>query len=629
MKSVEVLEKYWGHKQFRPLQEEIVNSILAGNDTLAILPTGGGKSVCFQVPGLLLGGITLVISPLISLMNDQVENLRSKNISALALHSGLSKKECSIEYQNLRNGKYKFVYVSPERLRTEQFLDTIQATDIRLLAVDEAHCISQWGYDFRPEYILISEFREIIKDCPCIALTASATLKVQFDITTQLQFKKGKQVYRQTIERKNLSYVVLNEEAKNERLLKVCKNIKGTGIVYSRNRKGTSDLAKFLVQNGIKADYYHAGLDYDEKIKKQTSWQNGITRVMVCTNAFGMGIDKGNVRFVVHYEMPDSPEAYYQEAGRAGRDGEESWCILLYCKADKISAENMLKSRFMDKKDLEAIYNALCNHLQIPYGGGFEENFELDTGELNRKYNFKSTEIYTAISMLQKEGLLKLSEAFTNPSRLRIVVTNTDIYAFYLKNPSFEIFIKTILRMYGGLFDNYIAISEYDLARNLKLSVNKVREILKRLTTLKLFDYLPQNEQPLITMLSERQTKLPFDKKRWQFLIQAAEERLQAMISYASKDQCRQNSLSVYFGENNSSTCGKCDVCRAKKIKPSEMVQTVSLALKKELSGTYKTMESILKFLNDEPSKIESLRFLMDSGQIIEKEKGHFTWKEI
>lgn len=627
MKPVEVLEKYWGHKQFRPLQEDIVNEIVSGNDTLAILPTGGGKSICFQVPGLLLGGITLVISPLISLMNDQVENLKVRKISALALHSGLSKQECAVEYQNLRNGKYKFVYVSPERLKSEQFIDTIQITDVRLIAVDEAHCISQWGYDFRPEYLLISEFRELMKKCPCIALTASATLRVQNDITEKLSFHKPYQIFRQTIVRNNLSYVVLEEEAKNERLVKICKKLEGTGIVYIRNRKGTADISKVLIKNGVKADFYHAGLPYEEKIQKQTSWQNGHTRVMVCTNAFGMGIDKGNVRFVVHYEMPDSPEAYYQEAGRAGRDGEDSWCILLYCKADKIASENMLRSRFLTKQTLETIYTALCNHLQIPYGGGFEENFELDTTALNRKYNLKSTDIYTGLSMMQKEGLLKLSEAFSNPSRLRIIVGNTDIYAFYLKNPSFEVFIKTILRMYGGLFDNYGVISEYDLARNLKLSVDKVRQGLNRLTKLKLFDYIPQNHQPLITFLTERPIKFPYDKKRWQLLEQTAGERLQAMISYATERNCRQKNLSKYFGEASAQNCGKCDVCRAGKMKQSDVVKEVSKLLQKELKGKSYGIEDIFKLLNEEPAKIEALRFLMDKGQLKESSKGHFTWK--
>lgn len=628
MKPVEVLEKYWGHKQFRPLQEEIVNEILSGKDTLAILPTGGGKSICFQVPGLIVGGVTVVISPLISLMNDQVENLKQRNISALALHSGLSKHECSIEYQNLRNGKYRFVYVSPERLKTEHFLDTIQVTDVRLLAVDEAHCISQWGNDFRPEYSLISEFRDLIKKCPCVALTASATLKVQNDIAENLRFQKPFPIFRQTIRRNNLSYVVLEDEAKNERLLKICMKLEGTGIVYSRNRKGTADLSELLVKNGVKADFYHAGLQYEEKLTKQKAWQNGHTRIMVCTNAFGMGIDKGDVRFVIHYEMPDSPEAYYQEAGRAGRDGKESWCILLYCKADKLASENMLRSRFLDKQTLEIIYTALCNHLQIPYGGGYEENFELDTSELNRKYNLKSTEVYTALSMMQKEGLLKLSEAFSNPSRLRIIVGNTDIYAFYLKNPSFESFIKTILRMYGGLFDNYIVISEYDIAHNLKLSVNKVREGLQRLTKLKLFDYIPQNHQPLISMLMERPVKFPYDKKRWMLLHQSAEDRLQSMIRYALQNECRQKNMSRYFGETELMDCGKCDYCRSKKIKPLDMLQEVSKTLQTELKGKTSTMENILKLMNEEPAKIEALRFLMDTGKLKENTKGHFTWKE-
>jgi len=628
MKPVEILEKYWGYKSFRPLQEAIVDSIISKKDTLAILPTGGGKSICFQIPGLCLGGITLVISPLISLMNDQVENLKKRGISAIGLHSGLSKNEAEIEYSNFKNGKYKFVYVSPERIKTERFRDIILVTNITLLAIDEAHCISQWGYDFRPDYLLISELRGFLKNVPIIALTASATPKVEQDIQTYLAIENNAQTFRQTIVRPNLNYVVLDDENKHERLLKISQRLTGTGLIYTRNRKSTVMISEFLNKNGIGADYYHAGLDYDERFKKQESWQNGKTRIIVCTNAFGMGIDKSDVRFVVHFDLPESPEAYYQEAGRAGRDGSDSWCILLYCYPDLVQAERQALAKFMEKRQVELIYNALCNHLQIPYGGGFDEVYELDTHELAQKYKLSLPEIYTAFGMMQNDGLLKISEAFTNPSRLRIIADNNMLYQFYLKNASFELFIKTVLRMYGGIFDNYVHISEFDIARNIKLPIDKIKSGLKRLTRMQLFDYIPQNDEPVVNLLIPRPVHIPYNKVRWDFLKQAAMERLAAMEKYATNKSCRQTILAAYFGESKTQICGKCDYCREMKRNTGKTERDVKSFLKDNLTQKPLNYESLLALFSEMPEKIEVLRSLMDNGLLKKNKEGLFTWNE-
>ncbi len=628
MNPLAILQNYWDHKAFRPLQEEIINAVISKYDTLAILPTGGGKSVCFQIPGLYFEGITLVVSPLIALMNDQVENLKKRDISAIAFHSGITKREAAIEYTNIKNGKYKFVYVSPERIKTELFKEVIAETPIKLIAVDEAHCISQWGYDFRPEYLLISELREILKGVPCIALTASATPQVEKDIKEFLLFNAQSKAFKQTTIRPNLNYVVLDDENKNERLLKIATKLKGTGIIYAKNRKTTVLLASLLNKNGVVADFYHAGLELENRHLKQQSWQKGFTRVIVCTNAFGMGIDKSNVRFVVHYDMPESLEAYYQEAGRAGRDGEESWCVLLYCNPDKISAEKLLNSKYLDKKTVQTFFNALCNQLQMAYNCGFDETFELDTIGLAKKYNFQLPEIQTALGMLQKEGVLKLSDSYVNPSRLRILVDNMALYKFYLANPTFELFIKTILRMYGGIFDNYIHISEFEIAKNLKIPLDRVKEGLERLTKMQLFDYLPQNEKPAVTLLMPRPEIIPYDSTRWKFLKQAALDRLKAVFNYATANECRQELISKYFGETDNHLCGKCDVCRAKKKTMGSVLESVKEVLSKYFSQNYCSFETIIEQVGNQSKNLEALRFLMDTGQLKKNKEGNYIWHE-
>ncbi len=627
MQPIDILRTYWGFKSFRPLQEEIINSVISKKDTLGILPTGGGKSICFQIPGLFFEGITLIVSPLIALMNDQVEILKKYHISALAFHSGITQREADIEYSNIRNGKYKMVYVSPERIRSERFKDAIVETPIKLIAVDEAHCISQWGFDFRPDYLLLSELRELLPNIPCVAITASATPQVVEDINKFLFFGKPANVFRQATFRPNLNYVVLQDENKNARLLKIVTKVKGSGLVYTKNRKSTLRLAKFLNENGIVADFYHAGLTVEERNQKQDSWKKGFTRVIICTNAFGMGIDKSNVRFVAHYDIPDSVEAYYQESGRAGRDGEESWCILMYCKPDRSAAELQLDSKYLDRKKIQQFFNALCSHCQIPYNGGLDECFEINVVELASKYKLQLPEIQSALNMLEKEGVLKLSEAYANPPRLRIVSDNLGLYKFYLNNPSYEVFIKTILRMYGGVFDEYVQISEFEISKNLTLSVDRVKLGLKRLTENQLFDYLPQSEKPTFSLLIPRQVDVPYDTQRWKFLKQESSRRLKAAFDYAESHKCRQSEIAAYFGESPNELCGKCDVCRNKRKSLGESINQVSELLKTNFNQNYFSLEQILNKVGSDSFNLEAFRFIMDSGQLDKNKDGLFKWK--
>ncbi len=628
MQPIEILRNYWGHKSFRPMQEDVIDSVISKNDTLGILPTGGGKSICFQIPGLFFEGITLIVSPLIALMNDQVEHLKNIHISALAFHSGITRREADIEYSNIRNGKYKMVYVSPERIKSERFKDAIAETPIKLIAVDEAHCISQWGFDFRSDYLLLADLRALLPGVPCIAITASATPQVVEDIKKFLLFGKQAKVFSQTTFRPNLNYVVLEDENKSTRLLKIATKVNGTGLVYTKNRKSTVTLTSFLNQNGIVADYYHAGLTLEERNQKQESWKKGFTRIMVCTNAFGMGIDKSNVRFVVHYDIPESIEAYYQEAGRAGRDGLESWCVLLYCKPDRNVAETLLNAKYLERNKVQMFFNALCSYFQIPYNGGLDECFELNVNELASKYKLQMPEIQTALSMLEKDGILKLSEAFTNATRMRILTDNLGLYKFYLINPSFELFIKTILRMYGGVFDTYIQISEFEISKNLTLSVDKVKQGLKRLSENQLIDYLPQNEKPTFTLMMPRPIDIPYDASRWKFLKKESGRRLKAVFDYADGKNCRQILIASYFGQNDNDLCGKCDVCRNKKRSLGESLNRVSEVLGNEFTKDYSSFEEILNTLGTDPIYLEALRFIMDTGQLDKNKDGLYKWRE-
>ena len=473
----EILEKYWGYRSFRPSQEEIINSVLNGTDALALLPTGGGKSICFQVPGLAMDGICVVVSPLIALMKDQVENLTKKGIKAIAITSAMHKREIDIALDNCVHGNVKFLYLSPERLETEIVKVRLQKMNVNLIAIDESHCISQWGYDFRPSYLKIELLREILPKVPFLALTATATKEVVVDIQEKLRFKK-KNVIQQSFERKNIAYILLNEEDKLARLLKIAQKVSGSGIVYVRNRKKTQDIANYLRSNKISADFYHAGLDSKTRDIKQSEWVNNKTRVIVCTNAFGMGIDKPDVRFVVHIDLPDSLEAYFQEAGRAGRDEQKAFAILLYNNGDKIELNRNVENSFPEMDAIRQTYQALANYYQIPSGSGLGTTFSFDISAFCDNYKLQAITVFNSLKFIEREGYILLSDAFFQAARLKLEVSRDDLYKFQISNPAFDVFIKLLLRNYAGLFDNFEKINEYDLAKKLKLKQN---EVIKKL----------------------------------------------------------------------------------------------------------------------------------------------------
>ena len=450
-----ILLKYWGYSSFRPLQEEIIESVVAGKDTLALMPTGGGKSITFQVPALAMEGLCLVITPLIALMKDQVEALRSHGISALMIHSGMTSREIDIALDNAIFGEYKFLYLSPERLETDIFKTRLRRMKICMLAVDESHCISQWGYDFRPSYLQIANIRSLLPDVPVLALTATATPKVADDIMDKLKFRE-QNLLQKSFERKNLVYLVRETDDKFQYLLKILRKERGTAIVYVRSRGNTQEIAEELVQNGISADFYHAGLSSEMRSKKQDEWKAGKTRVIVATNAFGMGIDKPDVRVVVHIDLPDSLEAYFQEAGRAGRDEQLAYAALLYNRDDQTKFKHRLRNEFPPIADIKSVYQAACNYVQVPYGAGRGAAFEFNTTSFSYQYKYYPATIYSAFKFLRRENLAELTEDIDNPSRIMFIVGRDDLYKIQINNPEIDRFIKVVLRAYAGLFNNYV-----------------------------------------------------------------------------------------------------------------------------------------------------------------------------
>ncbi len=564
MQSIhEILEKYWGFKQFRSLQEDIINSVLQGNDTLALLPTGGGKSVCFQVPALVKEGICIVVSPLIALMKDQVENLQSKGIKAIAITSAMHKREIDIALDNCVYGNIKFLYLSPERLESEIVKVRLQKMNINLLAIDESHCISQWGYDFRPSYLKIELLRELFPDVPVLALTATATPEVVKDIQEKLHFKKPN-VLQKSFERKNLAYVVLHEEDKLARLVKIANKLHGTGIVYVRNRRKTQDIANYLKSNSISADFYHAGLDSVARDHKQSDWMNNKTRIIVCTNAFGMGIDKPDVRFVVHIDLPDSIEAYFQEAGRAGRDGQKSYGILLYNNGDKIDLERNVETSFPSIEEIKQTYQALANYYQIAAGAGLGITFNFNISAFCDTYKLNAITVFNSLKFIEREGYISMTDALHQPSKIKLELNREDLYKFQITNPSLDNFIKLLLRSYSGLFDNFVKIDEWDLAKKTNTTRDEIIKKLNYLQQHKLLSYAIQTELPQLTFEQERidVKNLTLSKENFSLLKKRALIRMEAVIHYAdSNHKCRSQILLAYFGETNTYRCNLCDVC--------------------------------------------------------------------
>ena len=546
-----LLKKHWGFDQFRGLQEDIILSILNKNDTLGLMPTGSGKSICFQIPSLVLGGTTLVISPLIALMNDQVQNLKKKGFSAISISAAMHYNEIDVAMNNAALGHVQFMYISPERLQNENFRQKLSYLPINLIAVDEAHCISQWGYDFRPSYLKIAELRTYFQDVNIIALTASATKVVADDIQNQLAFKNQK-VFRQSFVRNDLRYVVQYEENKIIRLQKLISNIGGSGIIYVRNRKKTEDLALFLKKNKISSLAYHAGLKFEDRQNIQDQWLENKIQVIVATNAFGMGIDKPDVKFVVHLDLPESLEAYFQEAGRAGRDGKFAYSTIFYTKADQQRLLDNFKFAFPDLDYIKQTYQAICNYFQIAVGSGQGFSVEFDIDKLCNSYNLSPLLVYNSIKFLEKENYISYLDGVYEPSKIMFLSSKEELYLFQIRFPKYELLIKTLLRSYGGLFENYGNIKEKDLAFRTKTNVQLVKENLEYLDKQQILSFIPQSSLPKLFFNQDRINGkyLEFNPNNYYHLKQRYSERIQSVIDYTENDKlCRQVQLLMYFNE--------------------------------------------------------------------------------
>ncbi len=563
-----ILKEYWGYEHFRPLQEDIARSALAGRDTLALLPTGGGKSICFQVPAMAMKGLCLVISPLIALMKDQVYNLQKRGISAEAVYTGLPRRESENIIRACMEGQIKFLYVSPERLKSRTFREQLTQMDICLLAVDEAHCISQWGYDFRPPYLEIAEIREILsRPVPVLALTATATPEVVEDIQDKLHFK-ARNVFRKSFVRENLTYFVFKEENKGQRMLDIIRKIPGSGIVYVRNRKKTKEVAEMLQRNNISADFYHAGLNVRERERKQEYWTKGKIRVITATNAFGMGIDKPDVRFVIHIDLPDNLESYFQEAGRGGRDGKESHAILLYEDSDLINLERNFEQSYPPIQRIQQIYKALGNYYRIPVGSGKGASFPFDNADFAQKCQIKPLEIYNALKFIERAGFILFTDPYQSASRILFTCHREDLHFYQVDHPRYDPFIKLLLRSYPGLFTQYTRIDEQELSRRAGLPLEQVCRLLKQLQKDEILDYDPWSELPKLVWLEDRTDEkfLQLSPSIYAERKATARKRLDAVRRYVLSDTpCRSLQLIGYFGEKNDSCCGKCDVCLRKK----------------------------------------------------------------
>jgi ATP-dependent DNA helicase RecQ len=627
----QILIKYWGFSEFRPMQDEIIKSIVAGHDTLGLLPTGGGKSITYQVPALAKEGLCLVITPLIALMKDQVENLNQRGIRALAIHSGLSYDEIDVALENAIYGNYKFLYVSPERLTTEIFRVRMGKMNIILVAVDEAHCISQWGYDFRPSYLNIAALRKELTGIPFLALTATATPDVVDDIQEKLEFKR-KNVFKASFERKNLNYTVRESEDKNRYLLKLVQKLPGTGIIYVRSRRKAREIALFLSKHKISCDYYHAGLTHPVRSRKQYEWMTGRTRIVAATNAFGMGIDKPDVRFVIHFDLPSSLEEYFQEAGRAGRDNKPAEAILLYNEADKTGTARRITVNFPELNIIKNIYRALGNFYQIPVGGGKSQVFDFNIAEFASRYNFSIVTIYNSLKILQMEGYLELTEEIYNPSKVKFVMGRDDLYRFQVANADFDAFIKLLLRTYSGIFTEFVTVYEDSLSAKANVKSAVIAEYLKRLDKMGIIRYLQQKKTPVLIYTEERLDikDLRISKEVYKDRKERFVKRVNRVLDYASgHTKCRSIFLLEYFGEKNASRCGHCDVCLRRneldlsKYEFDMILEEVKELLKNDKLPLGKLVDAIPL---SEKKTIKVIRWLLDNNKIIE-ENNLLCWK--
>ena len=562
-KPVDILKEYWGYDAFRPKQEVIVNSALDGRDVLAILPTGGGKSVCFQVPAMMREGIAIVVTPLIALMKDQVQNLNDRGIRALCVNAGMSRREVDVTLNNAAYGDFKFLYVSPERLGTRLFQSYLPEMNVSFIVVDEAHCISQWGYDFRPDYLQIGKIRQMV-DAPVIALTATATPKVAEDIMVRLGFEE-KNLIKSGFERPNLSYIVRKCEDKLGKLLSVCESVPGTGVVYVRSRKKTEEIAAFLTSSGVSASFYHAGLGSDSRADRQAKWKSGQIRVMVCTNAFGMGIDKPDVRFVVHFDVPDSPEAYFQEAGRGGRDGLRSFAVMLWNSTDLKRLRQIATVSFPSLEYIEDIYHKVHSFYQIPYDVGEGRQLKFDLDEFCRHFSLQRASAHYAMVYIERTGHWTLSEDVDISTKVQVIVERNDLYDIELPDSHMAALLELLMRRYTGLFSFPVPIDEEYVAGYIGVTVPMLRQLLYQMSVHHIIRYVPYDKATVLYLHHDRlrPKNLNLDPERYALLKDASLEKIQKMIDYVQEeDTCRSSYLLEYFGQSDSTPCGTCDICR-------------------------------------------------------------------
>ncbi|MDQ3395787.1 MAG: RecQ family ATP-dependent DNA helicase [Bacteroidota bacterium] len=623
--SRQILKKYWGHDQFRPLQQDIVQAVFEGNDTLALLPTGGGKSICFQVPAMMKEGICLVVSPLIALMKDQVEHLQSKGIAAAAVFSGMHKKEIDILLDNCVYGKIKFLYVSPERLKTEMFLERAKRMNINLIAVDEAHCISQWGYDFRPAYLEIAALRDLLPKINVVALTATATKDVKKDIQEKLKFKNPK-VFQKSFARDNLSYSSFNIEDKGKKLLQILTNVPGAGIVYVRSRKKTKSTADFLRQNNISAAYYHAGLEHSQRDQVQDDWIKNKTRIIVATNAFGMGIDKPDVRVVVHMDLTNTLEAYYQEAGRAGRDEKKAYAVVLFHQGDIEDLKGWVLQNYPVIDFIKKVYQCLANYFKSAVGSSFLASYDFEMAEFIKTNNLPALGTYSALKRLEDEGFIQFNESFFNPSRLMILLGHHDLYKFQIANAYYDPLIKALLRIYGGeIYSSFIKLSENQVAKFMEnLTVNEVEKQLNALHQMEVLFYDPKKDKPQVTFLTPRHdaTSLPMNAMEYKRRMENDQHKVDSVIHYITHlKRCRSLVLLEYFNEISYKVCGICDICQSKK-PVSEIDETkmqaglnfISEALLKDALSIENLTEKIQP--KNKEKFLMVIRLLLDRGSL-------------
>lgn len=616
------LKKYWGFDSFRLNQRQIIEHIMEGKDALALLPTGGGKSICYQIPAILKDGVTIVISPLIALMRDQVEHLHKKGISATYLSSGMSRSMLIREYENTQNGKYKLLYISPERASSSLFKDYFKNMNCSLIAVDEAHCVSQWGYDFRPEYLNIYKLKEIVNKeaVPILALTASATSSAIEQIKKKLKLESPK-VFSSTFSRKNLNYLVLKEENKWERILKICRKVKGSGLIYLRSRKGVRDLSSFLMKEGISSAGYHAGLESSLRHQRQVDWQMGKIRVMCCTNAFGMGIDKNNVRFVIHPEAPPSIEDYYQEAGRAGRDEKKAYCIALTSKVDKQNALKRFDKSQPNIAEIERCYEAVCNHLQIAFNSGNGMHFPFAFLPFCESFELNVSKALVSFQILASANYLRLDQRLETRSRIMFLRNGQEVYDYQLRSAKLKPLISSLLRLSASIFDKYVYLDERKLSESLKIDERSLVSILKKLEKDELIDYLEKTDKAELVILQDRPSSFNIDDKELQNLFESKRKRIEDVYEFLSEvSLCREHGILSYFSEDSDANCGNCDVCRLKR--KTGLDSDELLKIKKEIRQMHGEQglsfsDIIATFNKDKEEQVISIiRSMMDNDKL-------------